>query len=124
MAKISTIPLFKNLSLSAGDSGTSDPIELRYTANQGYFSLFYSIAAGTFGTCGTTTFSYKASAFRDGVFVDPSSGGTFGTAGSATNLALISFAPKLTPWMKIVATQTGSGTNGADSKITAELNMQ
>jgi hypothetical protein len=128
MARITTIPLFKNLSLSAGDSGTSDIIDLRYCSSNGKYSLNYQTAVGTSGTCGTTTFSYVGCSIETGTFVSPVSGGTFGTSGTGkTEAKLMSFgtdAPVLTPFMKIIATQTGAGTAGANSKITAELNVQ
>jgi hypothetical protein len=128
MAKITTIPLFKNKQLSAGDTGTSDPIDLRYIANQGRFSLSHSIAAGTATTCGTTIFEYKGCSVVDGVYVsaNPVAGtsGTIGTSGPDIAGKITTFSPALTPFMKIIATQVGAGTAGADSLVTAELNVQ
>lgn len=124
MARITTIPLFLNLSLSAGDSGTSDPIDLRYAANNGYFSLGIGIAAGTSTTCGTTIFSYLSGNSLQGGFVAPSGAVEIGRLGTSGTRDVRSFQPELSPFMKIVATQTGSGTAGANSKITAELNVQ
>jgi hypothetical protein len=124
MAKITVIPLFKNLSLSAGESGTSDPIDLRYIASKWTFSLSHSIAAGTSTTCGTSNFSYKVSQTLNGVYVNPPSPGTFGTTGPAILPSVITFTPALTPFMRIIAAQAGAGTAGANSKINAELNVQ
>jgi len=124
MARITTIPLFLNLSLSAGDSGTSDPIDLRYAANNGYFSLNIGIAAGTSTTCGTTVFTYQSGVSLKGDFVTPASAIEIGRLGTSGTSDVRSFQPELSPFMKIVATQTGSGTAGANSKITAELNVQ
>jgi len=128
MARITTTPLFKNLSLSAGDSGTSDVIDLRYCSSKWNLSLNYQTAVGTSGTCGTTTFSYVGCSTETGTFVSPVAGGTFGTSGTGkTEARLMSFgtaAPILTPFMKIIVTQTGAGSAGANSKITAELNVQ
>lgn len=121
MARISTFPVFKNLSLSAGDSGTSDPIDLRYCATKGNYSLSHSIAAGTSTTCGTTFFSYTGCSLFDGTYVAL---GTFGTSGPTITGKVTSFSPTLVPFMKIIATQSGAGTAGANSKITAELNVQ
>lgn len=127
MAKITTIPLFKNMSLSAGDTGTSDPIDLRYYSSMGRFSVHYSIAAGTSNTAGTTTFLYVGCSVEGGTYVTPQDGGTFGTSGTGKSESkMIGFgtaAVILTPWMKIIAAQTGAGTAGASSKITAELNV-
>jgi len=127
MAKITTIPIFKNRSFSAGDSGTSDPIDLRYSANNGYFSLFVKAKQGTFGSAGTTAFRYTGCATVDGTYISPESGGgTIGTActASTTGTSIMSFQPELMPWMKIIATQVGSGTAGADSLVTTELIIQ
>lgn len=125
MARITSIPLFKSQSLSAGDSTTSSVIDLRYNASRYTFSLSYQTSPGTAGTCGTTTFSYVGCATEDGTFGSPTSGGTFGTSGTGkTEVGFFTFSPVLIPFMKIIATQTGTGTAGANSKITAELNVQ
>jgi len=124
MARITVIPLFKSLSLSAGDSGTSDPIDLRYIANDGMFSLAHCNAAGTSTTCGTTVFSYTGCSLFDGTYVTPTEAVTVGTSGPAIAKKITSFEPTLVPFMKIIATQTGAGTAGANSNITAELIVQ
>lgn len=128
MALIRTIPLFKNLSLSAGDSGTSDVIDLREVAQKGFFSLSHRIAAGTSTTCGTTVFTYKGCSTVDGTFITPSAAVAIGTAGSHGTYGtanIWTFEPELMPFMKIVATQTGAGTAGANTKIVAvELIVQ
>jgi len=124
MARISVIPLFKSLSLSAGDSSTSDPIDLRYLANRQVFSLAHSIVAGTSTTCGTTVFSYTGCSLFDGTYVTPTGAVAVGTSGAAIAGRITTFAPALVPFMRIVATQTGAGTAGANSKITAELIVQ
>ena len=124
MAKISVIPLFKGKSLSAGDSGTSDLIDLRYIANNGLFSLSTKVAAGTSTTAGTTVFTYVGCSIDNGTFVAPSSAAAAGTAGTSIGRDIISFSPELMPFMKIIATQTGAGTAGANSVIDAELIVQ
>ena len=124
MARITTIPLFKSKALSAGDIGTAGPIDLRYIANNDKFSIFQSIAAGTSTTCGTTFFSYKGCAVVDGTYVDPASDGTFGTSGPAIASTFRSITPVLSPFVKIYATQSGAGTAGANSLVTAELIVQ
>jgi hypothetical protein len=133
MARITTIPLFKNKALSAGDSGTSDPIDLRYNSSMQRLVLHYAIAAGTSTTAGTTEFSYVGCSSETGTYKSPIlHGGTFGTSGGGkvesymmslrgdmgTNTLMV------TPFMKIIATQTGAGTAGAQSIVTAELNVQ
>lgn len=128
MARITVIPIFKDKSLSAGDSGTSDPIDCRYRANRGFFSLAHRIAAGTSGTVGTTVFTYKGCSTETGTYISPSNSIAIGTAGSHGTYGtanIWSFEPELMPFMKIIATQTGAGTAGANTKIRGlELIMQ
>jgi hypothetical protein len=123
MAEIHVISLFKSKSLSAGDTGTSQVIDLRNLAVAGEFALALNSIAGTAGTAGTTTLSYVCSAFRDGSYVTPVGGYDIGTCGTGSgNPILAAFVPAaISPFMKVIATQTGAGTVGYDSKITAEL---
>lgn len=127
MARITTIPLFKSQSIEAGASGTSDPIDLRYCSSKGMYSVHYLAEPSTSGTCGTTIFAYTGCSTRDGVYGNPSTAGTFATAGTVKD-QITPFSPILTPFMKIIATQTGltpdATHEGANSKITAELNVQ
>jgi len=124
MARITLIPLFSGQSLSAGDSSTSNKIDLRYAANNGMFALAFSNAAGTSTTCGTTVFTYSGCSVEGGTYVTPSSADAIGTSGPTIGGDIKTFEPELMAFMKIIATQTGAGTAGANSKITAELLMQ
>lgn len=119
---ITVHPLFKDKSLSAGESGTSAAVDLRYTAQRGSFALHVSAAAGTAGTCGTTVLSYQLATSLDGTYIAPSAAAPVGTSGTAAPNDVFTFQPALMPFIKIVATQ--SGTSGNDSKITAELIVQ
>ena len=124
---VSVVPVFKNKRLSAGDSGTSDVIDLRFIAQNGYFALSQVTKAGTFGSSGTTIFTYLEATTENGVFVAPVSATAIGTASTAgtSGTTTFTFEPELAPFMKIVATQTGTGTAGADSLIgAAELIVQ
>jgi hypothetical protein len=121
---IKIIPLWKNKTLSAGDSATSDPVDTREVARAGVFSLSSSVAAGTAGTTGTTVFTYSGCSRRDGTYVTPSAAVAIGTNGTQSAADIKSFNPVLMPFIKIIATQTGTGTAGKDSKVTAELNVQ
>lgn len=124
MAKITTWPVFNKKSLSAGDSGTSDTIDLRYMANQGFFSLSVDINKGTSGSYGTTVFTYSGCSTENGTFRTPSAAVAIGTYGTNSLKNITSFYPELMPFMKIIASQTGSGTSGLDSKVDAELIVQ
>lgn len=121
MAEIHIIPVFNNKSLSAGDVGTSQIIDLRNIAQRGDFALAFSVAKGTAGTAGTTAFSYAVSSLRGGTYVAPSASVGIGTAGTDVTQDIATFTPVLAPFMKIIATQVGAGTQGYDSKVTAEL---
>jgi hypothetical protein len=121
---ITKIHLFSSTSLSAGSSGTSRAIDLREITTEGIFSIGASIANGTAGTCGTTVFTYAACETSDGTFATPSLAEAIGTCGTSNMNDTISFYPFLTPFMKIIATQTGSGNVGNDSVVTATLNVQ
>lgn len=120
---IRTISLFKDTSLSAGDATTSNIIDLR-DDNPDNFSVSSKIAAGTSTTGGTTVFTYQCSPLVDGTFNTPSTAAAVGTSGPTLGQYFSAFNPVLTPFMKIVATQTGAGTKGANSKIDAELHVQ
>jgi hypothetical protein len=120
--QIHVISLFSNKSLSAGDIGTSQVIDLKNISQGDKFALAVKTAVGTNGTCGTTVFTYVGSSTRDGSYVTPNGGVAPGTAGTSGTTALIAFTPAaLMPFMKIIATQTGAGTIGSDTKLTAEL---
>jgi hypothetical protein len=123
-AFIKKIPLFTSQSLSAGGSGTSTAIDLTECTQEGRFSIAASIALGTAGTCGTTTLSYTGCETADGTFVSPASAVTLGTLGTSNTADIIGFTPVLTPFIKIIAAQNGSGNVGHDSVITATLNVQ
>lgn len=123
MARITTIPLFRKQSLSAGDACTSDPIDLRDIAQTGSFSIASKVEAGTATTAGTTIFTYTGANERDDTYASPASN-AIGTSGVTIGSYLHGFSPVLSPFVKVVATQTGAGTLGANSKITAELNVR
>ncbi len=123
MAKITTISVFKNQNLNSGTSCVSDKIDLRHIANNGYFALATNIMSGTASTCGTTLFTYSGCALEDGTFVTPSKAvaiGTFGTAGRD----ILTFEPEVMPFIKIIATQTGTAGIGNNSKFDVDLIVQ
>jgi len=124
MARITTTTIFKNQSLSAGNSATSGIIDLRYAANKGFFSLAARSASGTAGTMGTTVYTYKECSLEKGNYISPCAAVAIGTNGTGCTSSVFTFEPELAPFMKIVATQTGSGTAGKDSVISAELHIQ
>ena len=124
MAKITTLPLFGQKRLSAGDVGTSGLIDLRYNSSKHLFSLAARVNAGTASTPGTTVFSYVGASFETGTCISPSAAIAIGTFGTALGADIVAFTPPLLPFMKIIATQVGAGTVGKDSIVDAELNVQ
>ncbi len=121
---VQVVPLWRNKSLSAGDAATSDIIDLRDRAQKGAFCLASRVSAGTAGTAGTTTYTFVGCSTETGTFVAPSTGNTIGSNGTGKTDGFIQFLPEMMPFMKIVATQEGSGNAGKDSKISAELIIQ
>ena len=120
--QIHVISLFNKTSLSAGDIGTSQVIDLKNISQGNLFSLAVNSIAGTNGTAGTTVFTYVGSPTREGSYVTPLGGIAIGTAGTSGTTAIIPFTPAaVMPFMKIISTQTGSGTSGSDTVFTAEL---
>ena len=124
---ISVHPLFTNQALSSGDAATSRVIDLRYVAQRGKFAIATSVLGGTSTTGGTTSLIYQVGLSLDGEFMAPSGTaatastiGTYGTGGRT----YAEFNPIMTPFIKIVAKQSGTGTAGAQSKISASLIVQ
>lgn len=120
MAEIHTISLFSNKQLDGGSAGTSQVIDLRNIAESGSFALALKTGAGTNGTCGTTVLSYVVSSTRNGSYVTPSGGYAIATSGTDGGTAYYSFSPAVAPYMKVIATQTGT-MGDADVNISAEL---
>ncbi len=116
--------LLKDVQLSAGDTGTSPAVDLRYAAQRGKFALNPIVALGTSGTAGTTVFSYLCAPSLNGTYVAPSAAVAIGTMGTALGGNVIDFEPVMAPFMKIVATQSGAGSAGNASKITVNLFVQ
>jgi len=123
MAKITTISVFKNKNLNSGTSCTSDKIDLRHIANNGYFALAVNIMNGTASTCGTTSFTYLCSSLEEGTFITPSNAVAIGTKGTA-GVDILTFEPEVTPFIKITANQTGSTAGGNNTKFDMDLIVQ
>jgi hypothetical protein len=124
---INVVRVFDKIHLSAGDSSTAGPIDLRELAQQGMFALSFAMAAGTAGSCGTTAFTYTESSTLEGTYVSPLNSiaiGTAGIGGTSKLTNIVTFEPEMMPFMKIIATQTGAGTAGKDNIITADLIVQ
>jgi len=123
-APITVKAIMLNRTLSAGDASTSDAIDLRDIVANGFFSLSARVIAGTASTVGTTVFTYSGCATTSGKFITPSAAVAIGTCGTASTSNIMTFEPELMAFMKIIATQTGTGTAGKDSVVSAELIVQ
>lgn len=125
---VTVVPLFKSKHLAAGGSGTSDIINLTEIAQRGFFSLLTVMTQGTSGTLGTTVWTYVGASQEAGPYVSPAASipiGTNGTHGTGGTSNIATFEPEPMPFMKIIATQTGSGNAGNASQIkNAELIVQ
>lgn len=123
---VSVHPIFSGVSLSAGDSATSRVIDLRYVAQRGKFAVATTLTGGTSTTCGTTSLIYKVGqSFNSGFSVPTgtaATASTIGTYGSGNTYA--EFNPILTPFIQFVAQQSGTGTAGAQTKVSASLIVQ
>lgn len=119
--RIKTFGLFKDTAINAGTSGISGPIDLRDIADNGYFSLSYSVGkVGTSTTAGTVTFEYLGCPVYDGTYVAPT-GSLFGTqSGTAGGSDIIPLTPPVIPFIKIRA---NVGTS-CSASVTAQLHVQ
>ena len=90
--------------LEAGKAYTSPAIDLREVAQDGIFSLEY-----TFTGSGVVTWSYTVCSKEDGTYFAPVNAADIFTS-VTTGTAGDSFEPEMFPFIKIVATETGTNT--------------
>jgi hypothetical protein len=94
-------------SIAAGQNESTAAIDLRQIAQDGTFSIKYTVT-GT-GTC---KFEYNLCDTKTGTFIEPSGASDIAssiTASSGTSgTDWVSFSPILAPFMKIKCTETGS----------------
>ena len=83
---------------------TSQEVDLRQIAQDGIFSLEY-----TFTGSGVLTWTYTVCSTEDGTYFTPSGAADIATS-TTTGTDGVSFEPELFPFMKIVATETGTNT--------------
>jgi hypothetical protein len=111
--QISAISVFSSQATVASATSTSSAVDLRNVVNTGNFALHYTIAGS-----GTASLSFSTSSTSGGTFV------TYATAiatGKTAGTYYSPFSPPVSPWMKILVTETG----GAQSiTTTARLVVQ
>jgi hypothetical protein len=100
---------------------TSPAISLKTGAKNGVFSVEYAITGD-----GTLSLTYTVCSTENGTYFTPTgtgtSGGTIATGLTKTpGLGGLSFAPPMYPYMKMVATETGTSENAV---LTLKLNVQ
>lgn len=111
---ITTMQLFKNVTIPAGTDEEAVPIDLREIAQAGFFSVYHEIS----GT-GTVKLEYKVGVGQNGNYVTPDGAEAIGETLSGNGL--LSFGPPLAPWLKIIATEDGGA---ADAVISLWVNIQ
>ena len=112
---ITTMKLFDAESILASQVANSVIIDLRQIAQNGYFSIFYTITGS-----GTIKLEYNLAAERGGTFVEPAAASDIGNT-LAVGSGLKGFTPELAPFMKIKATEDGTSNTAI---LTAWINIQ
>jgi len=101
--------------LAPSGAKTSKAFDLREVAQNGLFSLQYTVVGA-----GVVTFSYTMCSTEDGTFFTPVGGGTI-KAGVVEGTGGLEFEPELFPFIKFVATETGGA---AQATVSAKFNVQ
>jgi hypothetical protein len=117
---IMNINVFKGAQLVAKNTTeTSTAIDLRRAAQNGQFSIEYTLTGE-----GTATIGYTVCSSKDGTYFTPTGATTIATALTKTpGHGGLSFTPPVYPWMKIYVTETkNSGTDTITATII--LNVQ
>ena len=122
-APIYTERLFTSQSISASANATSNPLDLRNIATNGFFSVQYTLT----GT-GTAKIEYNLSnedamtnLLEPTSAADIASGLTATSGPGADGKDVVSFAPELARWLRIKVTETG----GANAVVmTLDLAVQ
>ena len=111
--QISAIRVFDSTAVLASATGTSSAVDLRNVVNTGNFALHYTI-----GGAGTAALYIATSSTQTGTYV------TYATAiatGKTAGTYYSPFAPPVAPWVKILATETGTA---QPITVTARLVVQ
>lgn len=101
--QISAVLTHNAVVVAASGTGTSSAIDLRSIASTGLFALHYTIAGS-----GTATVAFSQSSTYDGTYV---TGATAIATGKTAGTYYTAFAPPISPWMKILVTETGGSQN-------------
>lgn len=113
---ITTINVFEGTkTVAASATETSIAFDLRQIAQEGYFSIEYTI-----GGSGTCTIGYTVCSTKGGTYFVPTGGSSIATSLTAGTGGK-SFSPAVFPFMKIYVTETGTS-NSVTAKIF--LNIQ
>ena len=113
--EITTYKLFASEAVGTSGVATSVYVDLRQVAPDGIFSIQY-----TFTGSGVLTWTYTVCSTSDGTYFTPSGAADIATS-TTTGTDGVSFEPELFPYMKIVATETGTNTASITSLY---LNVQ
>lgn len=113
MNHVHTEIVFANKTVLAGQVEKSAVIDLRNMSPKGLFALESTITGD-----GTIKWTYECCTTADGVFLEPEDAVDIYTAQTVGHIYQ-SFQPEPTPFIKIVATETGA----ADPVVIAEANL-
>jgi len=124
MRPITTYNVFQSLAYESGavpvphgTTVTSDPLDLRSIAQDGFFSVEYTITGD--GTC---TIAYTVCSTKTGTFFAPTGGGSIASGLTKTpGHGGLAFEPECYPFIKITLTETGNSSNIA---VILRLNIQ
>lgn len=99
--------LFSTETVTKNTNESSVAVDLTQIAQDGIFSVLYTITGS-----GTAKIEYTVCATKDGTFIEPSGASDIAsglTSSSGTSgVDLVSFEPELAPFMKIKLTETGT----------------
>lgn len=113
MNHVHTKIVFVDKTVLAGQVEKSEVIDVRNMSPQGMFALESTIT----GT-GTIKWTYECCTTEDGVFLEPEDAVDIYTAQTVGQIYQ-AFQPELTPFIKIVATETGA----ADPVVITRANI-
>lgn len=116
MRPITTYDVFNGAkTIVKNTTETSVAFDSRECAQNGYFSLEWTIT----GT-GTLTLAYTVCSTKSGTYFTPTGGGTI-VAGLTLGTGGMTFSPEMYPFIKLTVTET---VNSANAVITLKFNVQ
>lgn len=107
--------IFNAEALSASGTASSVKIDLKQIAQNGYFSIYYTITGS-----GTIKLEYLLSYDEEATFLEPAGADDIATLLSSGS-GLVTFSPELAAWIQIKATEDGGA---SAATISAWMHIQ